>query len=103
MSEALELDKALVNPASVFATPAEVVKNIQLSRDLKLEILGRWLYDATELSVAEEEGMRAAEPSRVGVDAVLAALHRLAGSVDVEHPAPTKHRAVCVRDNESVR
>ncbi len=97
----LDLDEALVNPGAVFMSPADVLTYARLSRELKLEILCRWLYDATELSVAEEEGMRASEPARVTVGIVLAALHELTGGVNVEHPAPTKHGAICARDSET--
>jgi hypothetical protein len=53
----IDIDKALLNPASVFKTPEEVLKSDALSRKEKIEILRRWEYDARELQVAEEENM----------------------------------------------
>jgi hypothetical protein len=53
----VDIDKALLNPASVFKTPEEVLKSDELSRKEKIEILRRWEYDARELQVAEEENM----------------------------------------------
>lgn len=88
----IDLTEALLNPAAVFATPDEVLRDGRLAHEEKMEILSRWLYDATELSVAEEEGMGGGEPSKLG--AVLTALHCLTGGVDAEHAAPTKHRAL---------
>ena len=84
---------ALMNPAAAFIAPGDVLIDARLTREAKIEILCHWLYDATELSVAEEEGMGGGEPSKLG--AVLAALHSLTGGVDGERAAPTKHGAVC--------
>lgn len=88
-----DLAEALVNPAACFVAPADVLTDSRISRQTKIEILCRWFYDATELSVAEEEGMGGGEPSKLG--AVLSALHALMGGVDVERAGPTKHGAVC--------
>ena len=53
----IDIDKALLNPASVFETPDEVLEAEELSREQKIDILRRWGYDARELQVAEEENM----------------------------------------------
>ena len=53
----IDIDKALLNPATVFKTPEEVLKAEELSREQKIDILRRWGYDARELQVAEEENM----------------------------------------------
>ena len=53
----IDIDKALLDPANVFSSPDEVLNSEDLSRDLKIEILRRWEYDARELQVAEEENM----------------------------------------------
>ena len=58
-----DIEKARMDPAAIFATPQDVVKNQQLSSELKEEILRRWAYDARQLAVAEEEGMVDGEPS----------------------------------------
>jgi len=87
----VDLDHALLDPAAEFATPDDVVGAAQLSREQKIEILRRWAYDARELAVAEEEGMSAgASPGNL--DAVVAALTRLSGSVAGEPGAPAKPR-----------
>jgi hypothetical protein len=89
----IDLAAALMDPAAHFTAPADVLGDDRLTHELKLEILCRWLYDATELSVAEEEGMGGGEPSRLAT--VLEALHSLTGGVDAERAAPTKHGALC--------
>jgi hypothetical protein len=86
----MDFDKALLNPASAFKNPEEVVACRDLSRAQKIEILRRWEYDARELDVADEEGMTAPKPQPPILDSVLTALRDLGAPTDVEHSAPTK-------------
>ncbi len=72
--EAGDLERALLDPTSVFRTPEEVLARQDLTRDQKAAILQRWRYDAIELEVAETEGMRDGEPDLL--DRVLDALRR---------------------------
>jgi hypothetical protein len=53
----VDLDRALLDPASVFKNPDDVLDSGELSREQKIDILRRWEYDARELEVAEEESM----------------------------------------------
>lgn len=85
----IDLERALFDPASVFARPDDVVEHPSLTTTHKIEILRRWAYDASELVVAEEEGMSGGGGAEIGV--ILAALHRLTGGYDAEHTPPTKH------------
>ena len=57
------IDKALVDPKSVFGSPDNVVSDPRLDRRAKLEILQRWRQEAYALSIAEYEGMEGEEPS----------------------------------------
>ncbi len=84
----VNIDKALLDPTSVFSTPEEVVDAPTLPHDTKVRILRRWEYDARELAVAEEENMPAPEPDML--DRVLEALHALGSGVDLNHGPPTK-------------
>lgn len=88
----VDLEKALLDPGSVFATPEQLRDHFGLRREQKIEILRRWAYDASELAVAEEEGMVGGEPSHLA--RILAALHALTGGYDVEHSPPTKQEGV---------
>ncbi len=73
-----DYQRAVLDPASVFASPEEVLKRTDLSREQKLKVLGQWLTDARELSVAEGEGMTGGEPSLIErVSAALATLERV--------------------------
>ena len=86
----VDVKKALLNPSAVFERPDEIVQSNELSRDQKIEILGRWEYDVRQLQVADEESMTAPRPEPVTLDAVLKALRALGAPADVEHSAPTK-------------
>ncbi|WP_262029571.1 ETC complex I subunit [Microvirga sp. Mcv34] len=76
-----DLDQALVDPASVFASPDEVVHDPSLSPDDKREILRRWAWDEWLLEVAADESPAPGKPSRYDeVKAALLMLDRLAGT-----------------------
>ena len=85
----IDLKKAMLAPTMVFKDPKDVVANVELTRDQKIEILRRWEYDARQLEVAEEEaGMAVRRPDMF--DRVVQALHALDVKRDVEHTPPTK-------------
>ncbi|WP_414474368.1 hypothetical protein [Microvirga sp. M2] len=60
-----DLDRALVTPASVFASPADVVRHPRLTLDGKREILWRWAWDEYLLDLALADGMPEGEPPRL--------------------------------------
>jgi outer membrane lipoprotein SlyB len=70
--QASDLERALLDPTAVFSVPEQVLQRDDLSRGQKTAILRRWVYDARELEVAEDEGMRDGEPNLL--DRVLRAL-----------------------------
>lgn len=84
----IDIEKALLDPASIFAAPEEVEAEARLSLEQKIEILRRWEYDAAELAVAEEEGMPGGNGETL--QRVVAALDRLAGGYDPGRSPPTK-------------
>lgn len=87
------VDQALLDPGSVFAGPEEVLSRADLTTEQKAEILRRWEYDASEVAVAEEEGMIGAETDLLR--RILLTLDKLTRGVDVERTGPTKqHRIV---------
>jgi hypothetical protein len=60
-----DLDRALVAPASVFASPDDVVRHRRLTIDCKREILWRWAWDEYLLDLALADGMPEGEPPRL--------------------------------------
>ena len=83
----VDFEKALLDPSLVFKNPDEVLRNDELSRGQKIQILQRWEYDLRELQVAEEESMGG--PQSTPLDTVLNALRAL-GAENRERSAPTK-------------
>jgi hypothetical protein len=60
-----DLDRAFVCPASVFASPEDVVRHPRLTIDCKREILRRWAWDEYLIDLAVADGMPEGEPSRL--------------------------------------
>jgi hypothetical protein len=75
----------------VFSSPEGILTHPALNRDQKIELLRRWSYDASEVCVALEEGMRGENGDLL--QRILVALNSLA-VVDMEHPGPTKQRGI---------
>lgn len=82
----MDIDKAMISPASAFADPMAVCNSSELTHEQKVEILRRWEYDARELQVAAEENMTGGDS--VVLEDVLAALKHLGASA--EQSPPTK-------------
>ncbi len=78
----IDIDKALLNPASVFETPDDVLEAEELSREQKIDILRRWEYDARELQVADEENMIGTNADMLGQ--IMRALLQLDEKSEVE-------------------
>jgi hypothetical protein len=70
-----KLTQALVNPASVFAKPDEVVFNPALSRKQKIDVLRRWEDEARLLQVANRESK--IDESEELLSEILESLHQL--------------------------
>jgi hypothetical protein len=79
---------ALGDPTSVFSEPEAVLSRQDIPREMKIEILRRWEYDARELSVAENEGMGGGPPSLLR--RVQAALRSIDSGPEQPQAAPTK-------------
>lgn len=90
----VDYDTALLDPTSAFDAPEAVLAEAGLSRAQKIEILRRWEYDASELAVAEEEGMPQGGDENSLLYRILAALDQIGGRVDVEHSPPTKQGGI---------
>lgn len=84
----MDLEKAMLNPTSVFSDPEDVMRAGTLSREEKISVLRRWEYDARELQVADEENMGGGPPDIL--DRVLAVLRELEAEGGTPLSAPTK-------------
>lgn len=88
----MDIEKALFDPGSIFASPNDVFGEPSLTREQKIKILRRWEYDARELAVAEEENMAGGPPNMLSE--ILESLHRLDADMDGKKSAPTKQGGV---------
>lgn len=84
-----DFEKAMRDPAGVYKSPENVLKDETLTKEQKIKILRQWEYDARDLMVAEEENMPGGEENML--NRVLEALHQLGACHDVDHTPPTKH------------
>ena len=66
MTHETKLARALLDPQDIFRTPDDVLSDRDLTVTQKIEVLRRWEYDASEVSVAEEEGMAHTSAAPVG-------------------------------------
>lgn len=88
----IDVKQALIDPGSVFHNPEEILKNPDLSRELKIKILRQWEYDERELEVAEEENMGSNKKFQPHIlDAILKALIALGAEHHHQQSVPTKH------------
>lgn len=87
-----DVNKAKLDPSSVYQTPSEVVDDTTISREDKIEILRVWEYDAREIQVAEEENMPSVNSQML--DEVLRALEQLNAGPETKKYAPNKQGGV---------
>ena len=88
----VDMETALLDPGSKFASPEALLAHPELTTEQKIELLRRWEYDAAEVCVAVEEGMPGGETGLLG--RILSALDQLTGGVDCERPGPTKQHGL---------
>lgn len=86
------LEKARLDPAAVFDAPEDVISEVGLTNEQKIEVLRRWEYNASEEAVALEEGMPGEESDLLR--RILVAIGELTGPLDLERTAPTKQHGL---------
>jgi len=86
------VEQAIRNPASRFSSPEQLVADGGLTSQQKIQALRCWAYDAAEMQVAQEEGMRNGEDDLLR--RILIALTALGDTVDVEHVGPSKQHGL---------
>jgi hypothetical protein len=73
----IDLQKALLDPTSVFKHPHDVLNHTELTREQKIEILKRWAYDCKELETASDENMTPIDNGEDHLGTILKALKEL--------------------------
>lgn len=89
---AIDIERALLDPGSVFETPEDVFTQSSLTSDQKIEILRRWEYDEAEVNVAVEEGMPGNDTGLLR--RILLVLDGLTGGGDPERTGPSKQHGL---------
>jgi hypothetical protein len=89
------MERALIEPETVFGSPENVLSADGYSRREKIEILRQWEYQATEEAVALEEGMPGDDTDLLR--RILKALGEIAGPLDMERTSPTKQHGLSRR------
>lgn len=89
----MSVDIANLDPSAVFETPERLRESAELTKEEKVELLERWAYDDSEMSVAVEEGMPEGR-HRYFQQRILLALAALGAKVDLEHTGPTKQHGL---------
>lgn len=86
----IELKRARLVPSSVFTSPDDVVRSVELSRAQKIEILRRWEFDARRSASLEPPARLADEVGML--DQVRGALATLGALPPGRRPVrPTRH------------
>lgn len=87
----IDINRAKLDPASVFHHPADVLNESGLTRLEKIDILKRWAYDEREMAVAEEENMTGVNgDTNNTLDEILKCLLVLGKDSDDPSSPPTK-------------
>lgn len=84
-----KLERALVDPASIYRDPDMVVGDNTLTISEKKKVLARWEFDMAELAVATEEGMP--HDNEDLTRRILLAIRRLDSTEKRENVGPGKH------------
>lgn len=88
----IDLEKACLDPASVFAEPNDVVLCQELSDREKRIILRQWRYDILDIEVAEDENMLG--PNHLDIlEKISKAFKLVGGETNPEDVPPTKQGA----------
>ena len=68
----MDIDRAMSNPASVFATPEALSESSELTAEQKRAVLLQWKDQLQQLQAADDEGMRRNEAAASTTDDLLA-------------------------------
>lgn len=83
------LQRAFIDPSSIYKIPEDVLLDKTLSREQQIHILRRWAYDIREEQVALEENMQGNYDENM-LKLIIDALLTLDAVIDLEHTPPTK-------------
>jgi len=80
----MDIDRAMSNPASVFATPEALSESSELTAEQKRAILMQWKDQLQQLQAADDEGMRRNEAAAGSTDDLLGRVTSVLSQIDAD-------------------
>jgi hypothetical protein len=80
----MDIDRAMNNPASVFATPEALSDSGEVTAEQKRAILLQWKDQLQQLEAADDEGMRRNEAAASATDDLLGRVTSILSRIDAE-------------------
>ena len=80
----MDIDRAMNNPASVFATPEALSQASELTAEQKRAVLLQWKDQLQQLEAADDEGMRRNEAAASTTDDLLGRVTSSLSRVDAD-------------------
>ena len=80
----MDVDKAMSNPASAFATPETLSESSELTAEQKRAVLLQWKDQLQQLQAADDEGMRRNEAAASTTDDLLGRVTSILSRIDAD-------------------
>jgi hypothetical protein len=80
----MDIDRAMKNPASIFATPEALSESSELTAEQKRRVLLQWKDQLQQLQTADDEGMQQNDAATSTTDDVLARVTNILSRLDAD-------------------
>ena len=80
----MDIDRAMNNPASTFATPEALSESSELTAKQKRAVLWQWKDQLQQLQAADDEGMRRKEAAASTTDDLLGRVTSILSRIDAD-------------------
>jgi hypothetical protein len=80
----MDIDRAMKNPASMFATPETVSESSELTTEQKRAVLLQWKDQLQQLQAADDEGMRQNDAAASTTDDLLGRVTSSLSRIDAD-------------------
>jgi hypothetical protein len=80
----MDIDRAMKNPASTFATPEAVSESSELTAEQERAVLLQWKDQLQQLQAADDEGMRQNDAAASTTDDLLGRVTSILSRIDAD-------------------
>ena len=80
----MDIDRAMTNPASVFATPEALSESSELTAEQKRTVLLQWKDQLQQLQAADDEGMAQNAAAATTTDDLLGRVTSILSRIDAD-------------------